>query len=178
MAAVSLASVLRARLVAGAIGGVVGTVVMTACMRRLHRDLPPGERYPLPPREITERLIPHLSEEATRDLSTLAHIGYGAAAGASMTAAGATGPVAGSAGGLLVWLLSYFGWVPAGRVLRSAHRHPARRNALMILVHLVWGSISMIAARELLAARGTIFAGGPSRDAPPQPMGKGHGKRW
>lgn len=158
---------LRARLVAGAIGGVVGTVVMTAAMRRMHRGLPLDERYPLPPREISERLFPDLSETATQDLSTLAHAWFGAVAGASMTAAGATSAVAGSAGGFLVWLASYLGWVPGAGILRPAGGHPAHRNALMVLVHFVWGAVSVIAANEMLAARSTIFGRGPLKDAPP-----------
>jgi hypothetical protein len=157
---------LRGRLIAGAIGGIVGTAAMTAAMRRLHRRLPARERYPLPPREITERATPRLGEDASADLTVANHFGFGAAAGALMTSARPPGVVGGSLWGVLVWLGSYFGWVPASGILRPASSHPARRNALMILVHLVWGSVAALTAREVLAARATSFGGGALGDAP------------
>ena len=49
-------------------------------------------------------------------------------------------------------------------LLEPATRHPARRNALMIAVHLVWGAATAAAMRELAAARETVFAGGKDRD--------------
>jgi hypothetical protein len=157
---------LRGRLIAGAIGGIVGTAAMTAAMRRLHRRLPARERYPLPPREITERTTPVPSGAVSADLTLINHFGFGAAAGALMAGARPPGVVGGSLWGLLVWLASYFGWVPASGILRPASSHPARRNALMILVHLVWGSVAALTAREVLAARATSFAGGTLGDAP------------
>jgi hypothetical protein len=156
---------LRARLIAGAIGGVVGTAAMTAAMRRLHRRLPAAERYPLPPREITEIAVPARSEAATADRTVLTHFGFGAAASALMAAARVTAPGAGSAWGLAVWLASYFGWVPGAGILAPAAQHPARRNALMVAVHLVWGAVAALTAREVLAARGTVFAQGDLADA-------------
>ncbi len=161
-----LFTTLQSRLIAGAVGGIVGTVAMTAAMRRLHRLLPAGERYPLPPREITEQVAPGRSEADTEDLTSLAHLGYGAGAGALATAIRPLSPAAGSVWGVAVWLASYFGWVPLGGFLRPAHSHPLRRNLLMIAVHLVWGSVSALATREMLAARRSIFAAGPLRDAP------------
>lgn len=152
------------RLIAGAIGGIVGTVAMTAAMRRLHSRLPAAEQYPLPPREITERLLPFLTDEETKDASLLSHVAFGAVAGAGMATAHATSALKGSGWGVLVWLASYFGWVPGGKILRPADEHPARRNALMIFVHLIWGSVAAISARELLAARETMLAAGPHKD--------------
>jgi hypothetical protein len=139
---------------------------MTAAMRRLHNILSPDERYPLPPREITERTIPAVGEAATEDLTVLTHLGFGAVAGGLSTAVRPLGPAAGSGWGVVVWLASYFGWVPFGGFLKPASEHPVRRNALMILVHLVWGSVTAVAANELLAARRSIFAAGPLLDAP------------
>jgi hypothetical protein len=48
---------LSSRLVLGGLAGITATTAMTAVMRRLHRKLPGAERYPLPPREITERIL-------------------------------------------------------------------------------------------------------------------------
>jgi len=161
-----MTTTLGARVIAGAVGGIVGTVAMTAAMRRLHRHLPAEERYPLPPREITERALPAADEAGTEDRTVLTHLGFGAAAGALSTAVRPLGPASGSVWGVMVWLASYFGWVPFSGALKPANEHPVRRNVLMILVHLVWGSVTAIAAKELLAARGSIFASGPLLDAP------------
>jgi putative membrane protein len=46
----------------------------------------------------------------------------------------------GSLYGLLVWTASYLGWLPAVGILAPATRHPARRNALMIVAHLIWSA--------------------------------------
>jgi uncharacterized membrane protein YagU involved in acid resistance len=43
--------------------------------------------------------------------------------------------------GLGVWVASYLGLMPMLGILRPATRHPARRNALMIAAHLVWGGV-------------------------------------
>jgi hypothetical protein len=157
----------RSRLLAGAIAGFAATVAMTATMNRLHRRLPAAERYPLPPREITERLLPQLKrDEAIKDAATAAHHAYGAAAGALIAAAAPTiGPLHGAAAGTAVWAASYFGWVPAASVLRGAHHHPARRNGLMIAAHLVWGAVTALSLRELADARATTLRAGPVNDA-------------
>ncbi len=159
---------LSSRLLIGALAGITATTMMTAAMRRLHAALPKKERYPLPPREITERLSPdNPDDESLRDRSLVAHFAYGAATGAVIGMA-ETRPRE-SLGALLgagVWTASYFGWVPAFGVLRPANDHPRRRNALMIGVHLVWGAVTAWTMRELTAARETIVADGPLRDAP------------
>jgi putative membrane protein len=44
--------------------------------------------------------------------------------------------------------VSYLGLLPALGILRPATEHPERRNALMIVAHLIWGSITgLIVAR-------------------------------
>src|SRR3954454_18277678 len=48
---------LGARLVIGGIAGFVATMAMTSAMRRLHRQLPAKERYPLTPRQIVDAAI-------------------------------------------------------------------------------------------------------------------------
>lgn len=139
---------------------------MTALMRRLHASLPAEEQYPLPPQEITQRIFPGREEDTLRDLSLLTHAGFGAAAGAVLSSIGAKGPLLGSTGGLLVWLASYFGWIPSSDILRSADKHPLRRNLLMVLVHLVWGSVTALSSKKLLAARLSMLANGLIKEAP------------
>jgi putative membrane protein len=45
----------------------------------------------------------------------------------------------GTAFGLLVWTASYLGLLPSAGILSPATAHPARRNALMIVAHVIWG---------------------------------------
>ena len=162
---------LSSRLLIGGIAGFVGTMAMTSAMRRLHRRLPAGERYPLTPREIVDSGskqagVP-LTGEVAKDVTTAAHFAYGAAMGA-MIAAMNPDPKkrTGAAAGPAIWLAAYMGWIPAVGTLEPATRHPARRNLLMIGVHLVWGAATAGAIRELRLARETIFAEGESKDAP------------
>lgn len=162
---------LGSRLLIGGIAGLVGTMAMTAAMRRLHRRLPAEERYPLTPREIVDsgskQVGLPLAGEVAKDVTTAAHFAYGVAMGA-MIAAMNPDPKkrTGAAAGAAIWLASYMGWIPAVGLLEPATKHPARRNLLMIGVHLVWGSATAGAMRELKAARETIFRDGPDRDAP------------
>lgn len=146
----------------GAIGGVVGTAVMTAAMRQLYRLLPTDERYPLPPREITQRVFTASPPTATADRTIACHFGFGAIAGALLAGAGRTRAVA---LGPAVWAASYLGWIPASGILRPATAHPWRRNALMVGVHVVWGLVTVVTTKDLLAARESIFASGKMRDA-------------
>ena len=148
------------RVIYGAVAGFCATMAMTAIMRAMHEQLSPGERYPLPPREITETVVGEVSHSALR--TVLAHFGFGAAAGALF------GAMPRNASGLVfgpfVWLVSYFGWVPAGRILTTASSHPPRRNLLMIAAHLVWGVCLEAGTRELERAAHTSFASGPLKD--------------
>ncbi|XHR27464.1 MAG: hypothetical protein ACFUZC_16150 [Chthoniobacteraceae bacterium] len=133
----------------GAIAGMVATGPMTVAMILLHRRLPQQERYPLPPREITEKLAEatgtrdHVREPLATAVTLAAHFGYGAATGTVFgLVPKPAGPSAleGAGFGLLVWVASYLGLLPATGLLPSATEHPARRNLLMIGAHLLWGA--------------------------------------
>jgi len=162
---------LGSRLLIGGIAGFVGTMAMTGAMRRMHARLPDEERYPLTPREIVDsgskQLGVTLPDEAAKDITTLTHFLYGAAMGAMIAAVNPDPKKrTGAAAGAAVWLASYMGWIPAVGTLEPATEHPARRNALMIAAHLVWGSATAAAIQELRLARETILADGPDKDAP------------
>lgn len=157
--------VLPTRLLYGGIAGLAATMVMTSVMARLHRRLPEEERYPLPPREITERVTGG-ADGKVRDRAMAAHFLYGAACGAALAAFRPRGgPAEGALAGLAIWAGSYFGWVPGLGILRPASAHPARRNALMITAHLVWGTAAAASLGELLLARRTMLNDRPLRDA-------------
>jgi uncharacterized membrane protein YagU involved in acid resistance len=134
----------------GATAGFLATVPMTAAMEMMHRELPEQERYPLPPREITDRLAEeagvkkHLDEPDRFWLALTFHFGFGSAMGALYAPmAGTTSlPAAleGAGYGLAVWTGNYLGLLPATGILTSATKHPPRRTGLMIAAHLVWGA--------------------------------------
>ena len=169
------------RLLIGALAGIAGTFAMTAAARAMHRGLPAPERYPLPPREIIEGVLPGVAgrwaEERGRQTTTLAaHFGYGAATGAMYALFRPRGGILpGAAYGLLVWTVSYFGIMPGLRILKPAFAHPGRRNALMIAAHLIWGSTMARTLRELELAEQEVFAGGIAPDR--MPPNHGHTPR-
>ncbi len=144
----------RSDLVRGGVAGFLATLPMTLAMEGMHAMLPWWERYPLPPREITEEvervadLHGSLDEPQHLALTLVNHFAYGAGAGAVYGAFSRAVPappaLKGAAFGLGVWSISYLGLMPALGVLRPATEHPARRNALMIAAHLVWGSATGI----------------------------------
>jgi uncharacterized membrane protein YagU involved in acid resistance len=162
------------RLLLGGIAGLVATLPMTATIRAVHRRLPDRERYPATPRELIDAtagaLDAPLPESTARDLTLSAHYAYGAAVGALVAAAAPRPSLpAGAAAGAAVWAASYLGWIPAAGLLKPATEHPARRNAMMIAAHLVWGAALAAALHELHAERETILTAGEDCDLPRRP---------
>jgi hypothetical protein len=134
---------------AGAASGFMATIPMTFVMLLLHRLLPARERFPLPPEQMAQRLADETSDEVVtprtrRAVALPMHFGFGAVSGALFgVSAGRTNvpPIlSGIPFALLVWIVSYLGWIPAARILPPATDHPAGRNALMIVAHGVWGA--------------------------------------
>jgi uncharacterized membrane protein YagU involved in acid resistance len=138
------------KLLAGAVAGMGATVPMTVAMEIMHRNLPDEEQYPLPPRIITMKAAEAVDAkkemgETERTTATLvSHFAYGAATGALYAPLRRkiplAPPLAGACYGLAVWAGSYLGLLPALGVLKPATEHPARRTALMIAAHLIWGA--------------------------------------
>jgi hypothetical protein len=152
-----------AHLLIGSLAGAAATAPMTMAMEAMHGALPAREQYPLPPREITEAMTEgaglrgELGEEGQFALTLAGHFAYGAACGAvyaPLARALKPPPVAGGvAFGLAVWAGSYLGWLPAAGILRPATEHPARRNALMIAAHVVWGATTGLLVDRLCELR-------------------------
>jgi putative membrane protein len=132
---------------------------MTAAMELMHRMLPAAEQYPLPPSEITAELTDEVGLRGNLKpgqhlaLTLVNHFAYGAAAGSiyGMIAKQLPLPpiVKGIGFGLGVWSISYLGLLPALGILRPATEHPARRNVLMIVAHVVWGSVTGLVTQRL-----------------------------
>jgi hypothetical protein len=148
------------RILLGALAGLAATGPMTLAMKLMHEQLPREERYPLPPRQVTEGLAEkagvneHLDEEGREAATWASHFAYGAACGALYGAVSGVRlderPVLAGVGfGLAVWAGSYLGWLPAAGILSPATEHPARRNALMIAAHAVWGAGVGVALERL-----------------------------
>jgi Protein of unknown function (DUF1440) len=141
-----------ARLGKGALAGLVATVPMTVAMIGLQRLLPRHLRYPLPPEQVTLRVIKdkgafsHLDDPERTIATGMLHFGIGALGGACYSVAAKLIPAPsvprGIGFGLLVWLTGYMGWLPALGILQPATKHPAPRNALMITAHVVWGTVT------------------------------------
>src|SRR5690606_39020918 len=74
----------------------------------------------------------------------------------------------GIAYGITVWAGSYLGWIPAFGILRPATKHPAERNVVMILAHVVWGAVTGVVADRLERAGASSLAGGRMRDVSPE----------
>ncbi|MBA3946048.1 MAG: DUF1440 domain-containing protein [Herpetosiphonaceae bacterium] len=142
----------------GATAGFLATIPMTAVMTALYPLLPRGQHYSLPPSQITGKatqamgLQLHIDQNDHRLLTALTHFGFGSMTGTLYTPLARRLPappaITGMAYGLLVWLTSYMGWLPALGVLPHAAREPRGRNALMIVAHLVWGlSLGLLTER-------------------------------
>lgn len=152
-------------LMLGALAGFAATLPMTVVMSRLHRHLPGQERYPLPPREISEHLpSPGVS---TGVMTLFYHFLYGGGAGALFAGLFRRRDMAtGAAFGVAVWTASYLGWIPAARILSFGPQHPARHNRLMLISHLVWGAGLAVGLQQLEKAKVESF----SRSTSPLPV--------
>ena len=147
----------------GFLAGCVATLPMTLAMVVMHRFLPKRERYPLPPTQITENLMEktgiekELNSEEKKTATWLNHFLFGATAGALYAPLVGRlplpGAVKGTLYGLSVWSGSYLGWLPAAGILRPATQQPARRNALMIAAHVIWGAAAGILVERLEEVR-------------------------
>src|SRR6266508_4517748 len=75
------------KLIQGAMAGWIATLPMTIFMQVAWQRLPERERYPLPPRQITRKVVKELgvrrqlSDQNQTALTLLLHFSYGALAG-------------------------------------------------------------------------------------------------
>jgi hypothetical protein len=148
------------RILWGALAGLAATAPMTVAMKLMHEQLPREEQYPLPPRQVAEGMAEkagvneHLDEDDRVAATWASHFAYGAACGALYGALSGErldghGALAGAGFGVAVWAGSYLGWLPAAGIISPATEHPARRNALMIAAHVVWGATTGVVLERL-----------------------------
>ena len=131
----------------GIVAGVAGTVTMTVAMLAAHKIFGLGA---LPPERVTEGLADKVDAKPQSSLGRSAltaatHLGFGASMGVVYEALASTGFAKGSpllrgAGfGMTVWALSYFGWVPALRLMPKPENDKGRQASAMI-AHLIYGT--------------------------------------
>lgn len=137
-------------LLKGALAGFVATIPMTIFMLATQRFLPQGQRYDLPPEIITKELAHrahvrhHMNKQQVLGATLVSHFGYGASMGAVYSPLGKKMPlptvVQGILFGLVVWAGSYLALLPMLGMSESGQREPVRRNLMMIVAHVVWGT--------------------------------------
>jgi hypothetical protein len=142
----------------GLAAGGAATAVMTVALEALYRRLPPGERAPMPPRQITVHaaeavgLARRLDEPARFRASLLMHATYGTGTGAVVYAllrrAPGPGPVTGMLAGILVYLLGYAGWLPLLKLYPPISEEAPARSGQTLLAHIVWGAVLGSCARS------------------------------
>ena len=145
----------------GAAVGMGATVVMSIGMLGAKRL---GIMPQSPPEEIVEEgaeeLGAHPREDEVDAMASVAHLGFGAVGGAAFAAIAALlrpriPEVIGLPVALVIWATSYFGWVPALRILPPAHRDYPGRAWTMLGVHLVYGAAMGGLWRAAMAWRGS-----------------------
>jgi hypothetical protein len=140
---------LPSTIVRGAAAGVAATTAMSMAMLAAKRA---GLLRELPPKELTARataragLGDDVDAGTRRQLGWLLHYAFGATLGA-MFAAGrelthGPGPDVAYATpfALMVWLVSYAGWVPALRLLPPPTKDDPDRPMAMVGAHLVFAA--------------------------------------
>ena len=157
---IALATKLRLPFSAGTIAGLVATIPMTFFMLLLQHVLPHQQRYALPPERITNEIAErvgvkeHLDKRQRSGAALVSHFGYGASMGALYTLFARRIPlpslIKGAVFGLVVWIGSYLGLLPALRLSQSAPREPSERNLMMIAAHLIWGAVTGVVAESLM----------------------------
>ena len=128
----------------GAVAGAAATAPMSAVMLAANRF---GAMNRQPPKRIVEDALdaagmPH-SEPVEKALAVVAHFGFGAVAGGLYTAVTPQrfrGVASGVGFGMLVWLVSYAGWIPALRILPPPPEDRPGRQGTMLVAHAVYGA--------------------------------------
>ncbi|GAA0384549.1 hypothetical protein GCM10009530_39270 [Microbispora corallina] len=142
----------------GAAAGLLATGAMSAVMLAGERaGLLPGQ----PPRHIVRAALPGHRRRPKRGEKALgagAHLAFGMGSGALLGLLARDGRVRlplGVGYGLLIWVTSYEGWVPAMDILPPISRDPEPgRPAVMAAGHVVYGAALALALNRL-RRRGT-----------------------
>jgi len=137
---------ISAALLRGALAGLGATVAMSAVMLGARRL---GLTPTLPPERIAQEGAEAARARANGGqidaTATVGHLGFGAAGGAAFAGmarvlgAAAVTPLA-MGWALVIWAGSYFGWIPALRILPPPPQDHPGRVGTMLVAHLVYGA--------------------------------------
>lgn len=133
----------------GSVAGSIATLLMTIFMRvtqltgLYHDELPPTKvtRAAL---DVTET-EQHVSPEGETMLTGITHWLFGMVCGAifgvlhRLLRSVLPAPLHGIIFGLLVWAVSYMGWVPAAGILPQPWNQPGAHGLMPMLAHVVYG---------------------------------------
>jgi hypothetical protein len=136
------------RVLKGMGGGAVATGAMSAVMLAAQEA---GLMGKLPPKKITETMLDWLHVRRTESEENVwtgvAHVAYGVGCGGlfawlqDRVPAPVSAPVKGALFGSFVWLVSYFGWIPALGIMASPPRDRPGRPTSMLVAHVVFGTV-------------------------------------
>lgn len=142
----------------GSIAGAVATTTMTGFMRLSQQT--GFYQKELPPTKVTQAATKTLGVEqfvspAGETLLTgLAHWAFGMIGGAVFGVAGKTSHwiptrFGGLVFGLLVWAVSYMGWIPALRILPMPWNERGKHGSMPFIAHVIYGATLGIVVRRL-----------------------------
>jgi lipoprotein signal peptidase len=133
----------------GAASGFLATFPMNVTMLGIRKALPIFYHQKLPPYKISKRIFRKLrlvapwENKKKKILTNVSHFGYGAAGGIAYSTfankSDLSPAIKGTVFGLAVWVGSYFGWLPATKLLPPS-MEPPKRHAMMAASHVVWGA--------------------------------------
>lgn len=133
------------RAIRGSLVGAVATVAMSVVMLASQRA---GLMLKQPPERVVERGADAADlpadESAVDVAASVAHVAFGAAGGLAFGLLRPRLPSVppepiGLAWGLVIWAVSYFGWVPALRIVPPPTDDRPGRAWTMALAHVVYG---------------------------------------
>ena len=132
----------------GAAGGLAATVLMSIGLGIADKL---GVMNRQPPMKIVKHFLPMLDKKETEAAASTAHVGYGVSAGAlygALVRPAWRNASTGIGYGLLIWLISYEGWLPAFGILPPAHRDKPGRAGTMLGAHILYGaSLGIVSGR-------------------------------
>jgi uncharacterized membrane protein YagU involved in acid resistance len=147
----------------GAASGFLATFPMNVAMLGIRKALPIFHHQTLPPYKISKRIFRKLrilapwETKKKKILTNVSHFGYGAAGGVAYSTfankSDLSPAIKGTVFGLAVWAGSYFGWLPATKILPPYMEH-TKRHAMMAVSHVVWGTSIAYIFDRLEKARG------------------------
>ena len=131
----------------GAVASVVASTAMGGLMVAAAKLGLMGKETP--PKKVTRKLLRKslLQKDSLDGTTALAHVGYGAVAGAGLGLLAnrlrsvPARVAAGVAYGAAVYAGSYAGWLPATNLMPKPSRDLTSRQVTMVLAHLVYGGV-------------------------------------